>query len=102
MKSDGKTGVVLSAHMPRRNRVFRWLLTLARTILFDVTIEGKEHIPTGNCMIVANHLSWIDHLLPRPVLPAEPRPYLVGASQSIASPFKRWMLTALRGVTPFE
>ncbi len=102
MTSNKSATAAFGPHMPWRNRVFRGLLTLARTILFDVTIEGKEHIPASNCMIVANHLSWIDHLLLMTVLPPEPRPYLVGASQSIASPFKRWLLTTLGGVIPFE
>lgn len=89
-------------HMPWQSRLFRLLLTLARNLLFDCKIIGRENIPSGNCMIVANHLSWIDHLLLMTVLPAEPRPYLIGASSSIASPFKAWLLQTLGGVIPYE
>ncbi len=102
MKPNRNMAAAFSSRMPWRNRAFRWLLTLARTVLFDVTIEGKENIPAENCIVVANHLSWIDHLLLMTVLPPEPRPYLVGASQSISSPFKRGLLTTLGGVIPFE
>lgn len=102
MKPKGNWSVNFSPHMPWRSRAFRWLLTLARTLLFDVKIEGKENFPAGNCIVVANHLSWIDHLLLMTVLPPEPRPYLVGASQSISSPLKAWLFETLGGVIPFE
>jgi 1-acyl-sn-glycerol-3-phosphate acyltransferase len=103
MKTDRKiTAFKPSPHMPWRNRAFRVFLILNRWLLFDVRIEGRQNIPKGNCIVVANHLSWIDHLLVMTVLPIEPRPYLVGASQSISSPFKAWLLNTLGGVIPFE
>ncbi len=102
MKLNRNMTIAFTPHMPWRSRAFRWLLTLARTLLFDVRIEGQENIPKSNCIAVANHLSWIDHLLLMTVLPPEPRPYLVGASQSISSPLKAWLFETLGGVIPFE
>jgi 1-acyl-sn-glycerol-3-phosphate acyltransferase len=103
MKTNSSLDTVrFSPHLPWRNRAFRWLVRFACHLLFKVKITGGENLPKSNCIVIANHLSWIDHLLLMTVLPAEPRPYLVGASQSISSPFKAWLLRTFGGVIPFE
>ena len=91
-----------SPRLPFPNRLFRWLFALIWLVLFKVKVTGKENIPKGNCIIVANHLSWIDHVLLLTVIPAEPRPYLLGAAQSIASPFKAWLFNTFGGVVSVE
>ena len=96
------TIVEFSPKLPWRSRVFRWLMKIASRLLFRISTTGGKNIPKGNCIIVANHLSWIDHLLLMTVLPAEPRPYLIGASQSICSPFKTWLVQTFGGVIPVE
>lgn len=75
---------------------------MAWQTLFRVRVVGLENVPRRNCIVVANHLSWIDHLLLWALLPAEPRLYLVGASQSVSSPFKAWLLRTFGGVITFE
>ncbi len=94
--------VRFSPKLPWRNLAFRWLVKIVCHLLLSTSITGGKNIPKGNCIIVANHLSWIDHLLLMTVLPAEPRPYLIGASQSICSPFKTWLVQTFGGVIPVE
>jgi 1-acyl-sn-glycerol-3-phosphate acyltransferase len=96
------TSAEFSPRLPPSSQPLRSLFRLAGRVLFHVRVIGKENIPGHNCIVVANHLSWIDHLLLWSVLPAEPRLYLVGASQSISSPFKGWLLRTFGGVIAFE
>ncbi len=90
-----------SANLPWKVRVFRWLMRFAFASLFNIKVEHADRFPKENCIVVANHLSWIDHLLLMTVLPAEPRPYLLGAGQSLNSGFKAWLLRNLGGVILF-
>ncbi len=94
--------LTLDPRMSLRNHAFRSFLRLAGWALFDIKVEGKENIPAGNCIIVSNHLSWIDHLLLMTILPTKPRPFLLGAAQSLNSPFKEWLLHNLGGVILVE
>ncbi|MGE5139278.1 MAG: lysophospholipid acyltransferase family protein, partial [Rudaea sp.] len=88
--------------LPLRSRLLRLGFCLARDILFSVRIVGCGNIPASNAIVVANHLSWIDHLLLWTVLPAEPRLILLGAGQSNNSGFKDWLLRTFGGIIVFE
>lgn len=100
MQTQEPNAIKFSPHLPWRNRVLRWFVQTAIHLLFDTRVSGRQNLPNGNCIIVANHLSWLDHLLLMTVLPAEPRPFLIGASQSICSPFKDWLVRTFGGVVP--
>jgi 1-acyl-sn-glycerol-3-phosphate acyltransferase len=91
-----------TSRLPLRSRLLRALFALIWRVLFRVRVVGKESLTGHNCIVVANHLSWIDHLLLWTILPPEPRLYLVGASQSVSSPFKAWLLRNFGGVIAFE
>jgi 1-acyl-sn-glycerol-3-phosphate acyltransferase len=91
-----------TSRLPSRSRLLRRLFGLAWRVLFRVRVVGRENLPDRNCIVVANHLSWIDHLLLWSMLPPEPRLYLVGASQSASSPFKVWLLHTFGGIITFE
>lgn len=90
-----------SHHLPLHNRIFRGFVHLAFSLLFNISVENAGRLPKEGCIVVANHLSWIDHLLLMTVLPAEPRPYLLGAGQSLNSGFKAWLLNTFGGVILF-
>lgn len=96
------SGEEYTSRLPIRSRFLRGLFGLAGRVLFRVRVVGKENLTAHNCIVVANHLSWIDHLLLWSLLPPEPRLYLVGASQSISSPFKAWLMRTFGGVIAFE
>jgi 1-acyl-sn-glycerol-3-phosphate acyltransferase len=55
----------------RRQRLVTWatkmVFVLARV---NVTIRGMEHLPSGGCVVVANHASYIDGVLLNGYLPA--------------------------------
>jgi 1-acyl-sn-glycerol-3-phosphate acyltransferase len=55
----------------RRQRLVTWatkmVFVLARV---NVTIRGYEHLPSGSCVVVANHASYIDGVLLNGYLPA--------------------------------
>lgn len=94
----------ISRRLPARCRAFRLCLRAAGRALFDVRMEGRRNVPRENCIIVANHLSWLDVLLLMSYLPAEPRVYVLGAAQAIDRPWKArlvgWlgcMIPAVRG-----
>ncbi len=85
-----------------RGRLLRRFIQLATHLLFKVEILGADNVPSGNYIVVANHLSWIDHLLLLFVLPPAPRLYLVGAAQAINKPWKVWLMETFGGIIPFE
>jgi 1-acyl-sn-glycerol-3-phosphate acyltransferase len=70
--------------------------------LFRVTVNGEENLPSGNYVVVANHLSWIDPFLLMVVLPAEPRLYFIGAQQALNRDWKEWFVRHFDVMIPFE
>src|ERR1700727_1697636 len=58
--------------------------------LHRIRIEGREHIPQGGCLIVANHVSFMD---PTTVGWAIPREiYYLGRKSLFKPPFLSWFL----------
>lgn len=102
MTANVHSGEEYTSRLPLRSRLLRGLFALAWRVLFRVRVVGRENLSKHNCLVVANHLSWIDHILLWSILPPEPRLYLVGASQSISSPFKAWLLRTFGGIIAFE
>lgn len=60
-------------------RAFRFL----GFVLFRIRVTGRENVPAGTYIVVANHLSWIDPFLLMVYLPAEPRLYFIGAQGAL-------------------
>lgn len=78
----------------------RWLLLH----LFRVEVNGREHLPAGNFIVAANHLSWVDAFLLLAVLPLEPRLHFIGRRSEV---FKSWIRRAVfwlvgGGIIPVE
>lgn len=96
------TSILFSPRLPIRYRLFRRFLMLAGGVLFRLRIVGRENIPTGNYIVVGNHLSWIDPFLLMIVLPAEPRLYFIGARQISNRPWKAWLVGNFDGMIPVE
>lgn len=91
-----------SPHLPWRYRLFRLFLQASARILFETHVVGKENIPNGNYVVVANHLSWSDPFLLTAILPAEPRLYFIGAQQAINRGWKAWLMRRYDAFIPFE
>ena len=71
-------------------RIKLWLALVGRGLFrFRIAVEGLEHIPRGESLIVAAapHRNWIDPLLLLTVLPPLPRTYFLAA---VGLPGDRW------------
>jgi 1-acyl-sn-glycerol-3-phosphate acyltransferase len=79
---------LLSALQARR--IHLWLALIGtRLCRFKIEVEGLEHVPPGEPLIVAAapHRSWIDPFLLLLALPPLPRLYFIGAT---GTPGDRW------------
>jgi len=79
---------LLSALQARR--IHLWLALIGKALCrFKVEVDGLEHVPPGEPLIVAAapHRSWIDPFLLLLVLPPLPRLYFIGAT---GTPGDRW------------
>ncbi len=60
--------------VPGADRRFRWIANATRAIFvfsgIPVTINGLENLPADDCVVVANHASYIDGFLLKGYLPA--------------------------------
>jgi len=55
----------------RRQRLVTWAGKMVFVLSgVNVTIRGREHLPSGSCVVVANHASYIDGVLLNGYLPA--------------------------------
>ena len=58
-------------HMPRKSLPLRLIELLVR-FAYRIHISGLEHLPPGGCLLLPNHVAWIDAVLlqaacPRPI-----------------------------------
>lgn len=86
-------------------RVGRRLLRFIGEKLFGFTfqIEGLEHVPAGEPIIVAGgpHRGWIDSFMVIIALPASPRIHYLGSAQAMFNRrWKRAILGLMGGVVP--
>jgi 1-acyl-sn-glycerol-3-phosphate acyltransferase len=88
--------------LPLLIRFFRRFVILAGALLFRIQITGAENIPRGGCIVVANHLNWLDPFLLFIALPPEPRLYFIGATQAKNRSWKAWLLDRYDGWVPVE
>ena len=72
--------------------VSRMAFRLLGLALFRIQVTGRENVPTGNYIVVGNHLNWIDPFLLMAYLPAEPRLYFIGAQAAVNRSWKGWLL----------
>jgi len=63
--------------------IIRLLLRGLMHLLFRVRVSGLEHVPRGGCLVVANHLNWIDGFLLLAQLPLRPRLFVLGDEQGV-------------------
>lgn len=94
--------VRFSPRLPVRYRLFRRFLIVAGAVLFRVRVAGKENIPSGNYIVVGNHLNWIDPFLLMIALPPEPRLYFIGARQIVNRRWKALLMENFDGMIPVE
>ena len=76
--------------------IARLIVQVILTVFFRVEVTGRENVPEGGCLVVSNHLSWIDTAFVMYALPKD-RPIWTLANESTVfnTSFKRWLLPKL-------
>ncbi len=87
---------------PKRIRVVRSIVSWLIRRFFRVRVNGIANVPTGNYILLANHLSWIDPFLLLITLPNEPRIYFIAAEQGINRRWKEWGIKLFDSAIPFQ
>jgi 1-acyl-sn-glycerol-3-phosphate acyltransferase len=65
-------------------------------LLFRVEVIGRENVPDDGCLVVSNHLSWMDTIFIMYALPRKPRLYTMANESTVFNTrFKRWLLPKL-------
>jgi len=72
-------------------------------LLFRFDVEGRENSPEPACVIIANHLGWMDAVSLLLVFPAEPRIHFLADPGSMMKNRPLWMLVrAAGGIVPVD
>ena len=68
-----------------------WAVPLLHA-LFRITVEGRERIPDGSYVLIANHLNWLDSFAILATFPAEPRVHFLGDTTMLVTRKVQWAL----------
>jgi 1-acyl-sn-glycerol-3-phosphate acyltransferase len=90
---------------PHANVPYRILRLIAAPLLrlcFRFQVEGRENIPkTGNYIVIANHLNWLDEFAILLLFPVEPRlHYLANPTILVSRKFQWWLIRTTGGYVP--
>jgi 1-acyl-sn-glycerol-3-phosphate acyltransferase len=90
---------------PHANVPYRILRLIAVPLLrlcFRFQVEGRENIPkTGNYIVIANHLNWLDEFAILLLFPVEPRlHYLANPTILVTRKFQWWLIRTTGGYVP--
>jgi 1-acyl-sn-glycerol-3-phosphate acyltransferase len=62
-------------------------------VLFRITVDGQEHIPTDRpYVLIANHLNWLDSFAILATFPTEPRVHFLGDTTLLVTHKLQWAL----------
>lgn len=83
-------------------RLVRLIAVPALRLLFSFEVVGREHIPdTGNYVVIANHLNWLDEFTLLWLMPIEPRlHFLADPTILVTRKFQWWMVRTTGGYVP--
>lgn len=92
---------------PRANipyRIVRFVGIPLLRLCFKFDVEGRQYIPrpgTGNYIVIANHLNWLDEFALLMLFPVEPRlHFLADPTQLVTRKFQWWLVRATGGYVP--
>lgn len=77
-------------------RVAYLLASIVLRLLFRFEITGREKLPAGPFIAVANHLNWLDTFAVLLALPAAPQVYLAGWDSVLNATRLRWLIRKTR------
>lgn len=90
---------------PRANTPYRLVRLVGIPLLrlvFRFDVEGRENIPrSGNYVVIANHLNWLDEFALLYLLPVEPRVhFLADPTILVTRKFQWWLVRTTGGYVP--
>jgi 1-acyl-sn-glycerol-3-phosphate acyltransferase len=90
---------------PRANIPYRLVRLVGIPLLrlcFRFDVEGRENIPrSGNYVVIANHLNWLDEFTLLYLFPLEPRlHFLADPTILVTRRFQWWLVRATGGYVP--
>ena len=90
----------------RASFVFRAVRQVGRAglhLLFRFDVKGRENKPDSACVIICNHLGWMDAISLLLVFPAEPRIHFLADPTSMMKNRPLWVLVrAVGGIVPLD
>ena len=90
---------------PRANlpyRIIRCIGVPILRLLFRFDVAGRTNIPrSGNCIVIANHLNWLDEFALLYLFPVEPRlHFLADPTILVTRKFQWWLVRTTGGYVP--
>jgi 1-acyl-sn-glycerol-3-phosphate acyltransferase len=84
-------------------RAVRLVARLLFHVLFRFDVKGRENCPDSGCVVIANHLGWMDATSLLILFPAEPRIHFLADPTSMMRNRLLWMLVrAVGGIVPLD
>jgi 1-acyl-sn-glycerol-3-phosphate acyltransferase len=83
-------------------RVLRLIAVPLLRLCFRFQVEGRENIPpSGNYIVIANHLNWLDEFALLLLFPVEPRlHFLANPTLLVTRKFQWWLIRTTGGYVP--
>jgi 1-acyl-sn-glycerol-3-phosphate acyltransferase len=81
---------------PFAYRVAYTVIKACLILLFRFEVTGRDNVPGGPYVAVANHLHWLDAFAILFALPRDPRPHLVGWDTVALAPKLWWLIKSSR------
>jgi 1-acyl-sn-glycerol-3-phosphate acyltransferase len=83
-------------------RIVRLIALPLLRLLFRFQVEGLENIPrSGNYIVIANHLNWLDEFALLMLFPVEPRlHFLADPTGLVKRRFQWWLIRTTGGYVP--
>jgi 1-acyl-sn-glycerol-3-phosphate acyltransferase len=82
-------------------RLARLLLGPVVRGLFRIRVEGRENVPEGPFVLIANHLNWLDSIALLLAFPSTPRIHFLGDPSGLGEhPFQWWVVRRVGGYVP--
>src|SRR3981189_1122277 len=83
-------------------RILRFIAVPLLHFFFKFEVEGRENIPrSGNYIVIANHLNWLDEFTLLLLFPVEPRlHFLADPTLLVTRKFQWWLVRTTGGYVP--
>ena len=92
----------VSRHANVPYRLVRLVAVPLLRLMFRFEVEGRQNIPrSGNYVVIANHLNWLDEFTLLYLLPVEPRlHFLADPTILVTRKFQWWLVRTTGGYVP--